>query len=137
MTISLTNAEPIYLRGVLGSMIEFNPSAPTNPNVTFRFGTMGKGFWPNYMIEGPDGRGGAYRGNNHQPFFKNAARPFADLRLTKDRFTFRSVQDEFQRGLNKESLAQKLERFNRKKRPRGSYRSWPGYARYERERCSR
>lgn len=94
---------PNYFKGVIGSMVKFDPNARHDPSVIVRFGLMGDGIRPNYQFEAGDGRVAAYSSNSHDKDMQAPNGRYADAELSVDRFTLTALRQLLQRCLDIES----------------------------------
>ncbi len=92
--------KPDYFKNVLGGRVRFDGQAKDDPDVVVRFGRMGNGVHPNYQLEAPPHRVQAHMVGGHK---RDAGAPggrYADVELSKERFTLQDVQALLRRCLD-------------------------------------
>lgn len=83
--------DPSYFRKVLGNMVKlgFGPKREIEGRV--RFGLTGKGYAPNYQIEGADGSKHCFRGLGHSACLEDDEE-FSAQRLSDAPYSYEDVQ---------------------------------------------
>lgn len=76
-TLSVTNIGTDFAQMVMGNMVK------AGHGMSVRFGTTGRGIYPNYQIRYADGTVRAFRGRTHQLFFGQDGQ-FSPLRLSRE-----------------------------------------------------